>query len=171
MARPTAEEFIAALRRCEEHGDVEALAALYAEDARTSNPTDQHPHEGVDGARRFWDAYRKSFATIHSRFHAVLESEDRAMLEWTSECETAAGVRTSYDGVSVFETRDGKIVRFTAYFDPMDLSARPEAHAGADAPRAVPTAPRADAREGDAGAYGTVHGGSEVVDERGQPAP
>jgi ketosteroid isomerase-like protein len=93
------------------------------DDARTTNPTDQQPHEGADGARRFWEAYRKSFATIHSRFHAILEGEDKAMLEWTSDCETAAGVKTSYDGVSVFETRGGKITRFTAYFDPAELNA------------------------------------------------
>lgn len=148
MAKPTADEFIAALRQCEDAGRVDALAALYADDARTSNPTDQHPHEGADGARRFWEAYRKSFATIHSRFHAILESEDKAMLEWTSDCETAAGVKTSYDGVSVFETRGGKIARFTAYFDPAELNAsRTQAkHEGVRG-------------EADTGAYGATRGG------------
>ena len=169
MATPSAEQFIAALRQCEEHGNLDALAALYADDARSSNPTDHAPHEGVEGARRFWHAYRKSFDTIHSTFHAVLESDDRAMLEWTSRCRTAAGLETSYDGVSVFETRGGKIVRFTAYFDPMDLAAKPDVHASADAPRAIPASPRADARDGDAGAYGSVRGGHEVVDAEGRP--
>jgi len=150
MAKPTADEFIAALRECEDAGRVDALAALYADDARTSNPTDQTPHEGADGARRFWEAYRKSFATIHSRFHTILEGEDKAMLEWTSDCETAAGVKTSYDGVSVFETRGGKITRFTAYFDPADLNAArtEEKHQGARA-------------EPEAGAYGSTRGGVE----------
>lgn len=150
MAKPTADEFIAALRQNEDRGDAGALAALYADDAQTSNPTDQTPHAGADGARRFWEAYRKSFQTIHSRFHTILEGEDKAMLEWTSDCETAAGVKTSYDGVSVFETRGGKITRFTAYFDPADLSAtRAEGkHQGARA-------------EPDAGAYGTTRGGVE----------
>lgn len=168
MAKPTAEEFIAALRRCEEEGDVEALAALYADDARTSNPTDQSPHAGVEGARTFWHAYRQSFATIHSTFHSALESDDRVMLEWTSRCRTAAGLETSYDGVSVFETRDGKIVRFTAYFDPMDLAAKPDVHA--DAPRAIPASPHADLHR-EAGAYGTKPvDGAEIVDERGRPS-
>jgi ketosteroid isomerase-like protein len=150
MAKPTADEFIAALRQCEDAGSVDALAALYADDARTSNPTDREPHQGVDGARRFWDAYRKSFATIHSRFHSILEGEDKAMLEWTSDCETAAGVKTSYDGVSVFETRGGKIVRFTAYFDPTELNASrtAEKHAGVRG-------------EADTGAYGATRGGGE----------
>ena len=150
MAKPTADEFIAALRQCEDAGNVDALAALYADDARTSNPTDKNPHEGVEGARRFWDAYRKSFAAIHSRFHSILEGEDKAMLEWTSDCETAAGVKTSYDGVSVFETRGGKITRFTAYFDPTELNASRTAqkHQGARG-------------EADAGAYGSTRGGVE----------
>jgi ketosteroid isomerase-like protein len=150
MAKPTADEFIAALRQCEDAGNVDALAALYADDARTANPTDRDPHEGADGARRFWEAYRKSFATIHSRFHSILEGEDKAMLEWTSDCETAAGVKTSYDGVSVFETRGGKITRFTAYFDPAELNAgRTESkHAGVRG-------------EPDAGAYGATRGGVE----------
>ena len=125
MAKPTAQEFVAALRRVEEEGEVEAMAALYAEDAQLLNPTERTPHVGPDGARRFWEAYRKSFQTIRSRFHAVLESEGRIMLEWTSDCRTAAGVETSYDGVSVVETRDGRIARFSAYFDPAQLTAHP----------------------------------------------
>ena len=127
MAKPTADEFIAALREVEDAGTVDAIAALYADDAQTTNPVQPEPVTGVDGARTFWDAYRKSFRHVHSRFRAILESEDTAMLEWTSDCETAAGVRTSYDGVSVFETRDGKITRFTAYFDPAELTASQQA--------------------------------------------
>ena len=150
MAKPTADEFIAALRQNEDHGNVDALAALYADDAKTSNPTDTTPHEGADGARRFWEAYRKSFHSIHSRFHTILEGEDKAMLEWTSDCETAAGVLTSYDGVSVFETRDGKITRFTAYFDPAELTAS----RGAEKDAGV----RGDV---DSGAYGATTGGVE----------
>lgn len=150
MAKPTADEFIAALRQVEDHGNVDAIAALYADDARTSNPEAHEPQRGVEGARHFWEAYHKSFQRIHSRFHSILESEDRAMLEWTSDCETAAGVQTSYDGVSVFETRDGRITRFTAYFDPAELSA---AH-GADKHDGV-------RGEADSGAYGATRGGVE----------
>lgn len=151
MTKPTADEFIAALRQCEDAGNVDALAALYADDARTSHPEAREPQTGIEGARRFWQAYRKSFETIHSRFHTILEGEDRAMLEWTSDCETAAGVKTSYDGVSVFETQNGKITRFTAYFDPAELSATrgTDKHDG----------PRGDA---DTGAYGATRGGVEA---------
>jgi hypothetical protein len=80
---------------------------------------------GVDGRPQLLGGVPEVVRTHPLALPRVLESDDRAMLEWTSTCETAAGVRTSYDGVSVFETRDGRIVRFTAYFDPMDLSAKP----------------------------------------------
>ena len=136
MASPSAQEFVAALRRVEEEGDVEAMAAVAADDARLANPTDRTPHRGPDGARRFWGAYRKSFESIRSHFHAVLESDTRIMLEWTSDCRTAAGVNTAYDGVSVVETQGGKIVRFNAYFDPMALSAHVPLSAMASAPLA-----------------------------------
>lgn len=150
MATPTADTFIAALRQVEDAGNIDALAALYADDARTSNPEAREPQIGVDGARHFWDAYRKSFASIRSRFHTILEGEDKVMLEWTSDCQTAAGVRTSYDGVSVFETRDGKIRRFTAYFDPAELSTA----RGVDKEHG----PRGEA---ETGAYGATRGGVE----------
>lgn len=169
MAKPTAEEFIAALRQCEEHGNVDALAALHADDARVSNPTAHEPQVGPEGARHFWDTYRRSFTRIHSTFHAVLESEQRAMLEWTSECETVAGLTTKYDGVSVFETRDGKITRFVAYFDPHALAAKPDVRS--DEPRAIPASPRADQQAHEGGAFGTApRQGDEVVDAEGRPA-
>jgi ketosteroid isomerase-like protein len=149
MASPSAEEFIAALRRVEEDGDVEAMAALYAGEAQLRSPSEHDSLTGPDGARRFWTAYRHSFEHVRSRFHSVLEGDTRIMLEWTSDCRTAAGVDTSYGGVSVVETRDGRIVRFQAYFDPAELHAAPSLETGM---RPVGHAPMADrgtsAREG-----------------------
>ena len=136
MSGPSAQEFVAALRRIEEDGDVEAMVALYAEDAVLTTPTEHVTHVGPDGARRFWTIYRHSFQSVRSRFHAVLESERRIMLEWTSRCRTAAGVDTSYAGVSTVETREGRIVRFTAYFDPSRL------HANASAASTIATGTR-----------------------------
>ncbi len=105
MASPSAQEFVAALRRVEEQGDVEAMAALYADDSELRNPELSAPLTGADGARRFWRAYRESFEHVHSRFHGILESDTRVMLEWTSECRTAAGAETQYSGVPGRSTR------------------------------------------------------------------
>jgi ketosteroid isomerase-like protein len=142
MATPSAQEFVAALRQLEDNGNVEPMAALYADEAELRNPELNAPLTGADGARRFWTAYRESFEQIHSRFHSILESDSRVMLEWTSECRTAAGVETRYSGVSVVETRDGRIVRFNAYFDPARLTAHPRVETAA---RAAGRAPMADA--------------------------
>ncbi|GLC28096.1 nuclear transport factor 2 family protein [Roseisolibacter agri] len=123
MSTPTAQEFVTALRRIEDDGDIDAMVALFGEDAVLTSPTEHVTQVGPDGARRFWTAYRHSFQSVRSRFHAVLESERRVILEWTSRCRTAAGVDTTYAGVSTIETREGRIVRFTAYFDPARLHA------------------------------------------------
>jgi ketosteroid isomerase-like protein len=147
MSSPTAQQFVAALRRVEEERDVEAMAALYAGEAELRNPELSAPLTGPDGARRFWTAYRESFQEIRSRFHAILESDARIMLEWTSDCRTAAGVETRYSGVSVVETRDGRITRFNAYFDPARLTAHPRVEIEA---RASGRAQMADAPPGDA---------------------
>ena len=158
MASPTAQEFVAALRRVEEDRDVEAMAALYAGDAELRNPELSAPLTGPDGARRFWAAYRDSFQEIRSRFHAILESDTRIMLEWTSDCRTAAGVETQYSGVSVVEARGGRIARFNAYFDPARLTAHPRVETQA---RAAGRPPLADAapRDGRASADQRREGG------------
>lgn len=119
-----AREFIDALHALETQGDVERLVALYRDDSRTSNPHDDRPHEGRDGARRFWNAYRDSFERIHSEFHNIVENDDVAILEWTSDGRMATGDPVRYDGVSVVEFGDGGIRRFRAYFDPHEVQVK-----------------------------------------------
>ena len=123
MARVTAEQFIAALRRVEDAGDVGAMGPLHTEDAEVSNVTMHEPDRGPAGAEHFWTKYRESFTRVHSEFRNVVESDEAALLEWRTEVTTAAGVSTTYDGVSVLELRDGRIGRFRAYFDPNALTA------------------------------------------------
>jgi ketosteroid isomerase-like protein len=119
---PEAASFIAALRALEETGDVESMAALYADDAETSGPTDNEPHVGKDGARRFWRMYRDSFEEITSSFtNVVAGAGGTLMLEWTSEGRALTGGRVGYAGVSVVELRGGRIQRFRTYFDTRDL--------------------------------------------------
>lgn len=117
-----AQNFIDALRAIEEHRDFSPMLALYADDCETSNPSDRRPHRGRDGAERFWHAYRAAFKDVHSDFRAVVEGDDKAILEWTSRGRNAHGEDFEYDGVSVVELEDGKIRRFRAYFDPADIA-------------------------------------------------
>ena len=116
-----AEQFIDALRRVEDAGNVDAMAPLHAPDAEISNVTMAEPERGPDGAKHFWTKYRESFTRVHSEFRNLVESDEAALLEWTTDVTTAAGVSTRYDGVSVLEFGGGKIRRFRAYFDPTAL--------------------------------------------------
>ena len=123
MAKVTAEQFIAALRRVEDAGDVRAMGPLHAEDAEVSNVTMTHADRGPAGAEQFWTKYREAFTRVHSEFRNVVESDKAALLEWRTDVTTAAGVSTTYDGVSVLEfADDGRIGRFRAYFDPNALT-------------------------------------------------
>lgn len=122
--------FTAALHALEETGDVERMVMLFDDTAEVSGPTDQAPHRGQDGARRFWRMYRDSFNEIHSEFEKIVEGGDgTVMLEWTSRGVTATGTPITYRGVSVAEIPDGRVTRFRTYFDTRDLEVgRGEAH-------------------------------------------
>jgi len=121
MAGQRSAAFIDALRALEAEGNVEAIASLFTDDAELSTPTDTAPHRGTSGARTFWENYRRTFAEIDSEFRHVIETDDTAVLEWTSHGRTSNGREIRYDGVSVLEFRDGAIRRFRNYYNPSRL--------------------------------------------------
>ncbi len=116
-----ASEFIEALRRIEESGDVEPMARLFASHAELSNIAMARPLRGPDGARDFWRSYRHTFGEVRSEFRCIVESNEASILEWTSRGKLSHGAGFSYDGVSVIEHPAGEITRFRAYFDPKSL--------------------------------------------------
>ncbi len=116
-----ANEFIEALRRIEERGDVEPMARLFAPNAELSNPAMSRPLHGQDGARDFWRSYRHTFGEVQSEFRCVVGSDRASVLEWKSRGTLSSGAVFSYDGVSVIEHPAGLITRFKAYFDPRAL--------------------------------------------------
>jgi rubrerythrin/ketosteroid isomerase-like protein len=111
------QQFIEALRELEETSDLERMVSLFDDDAEVSNPMDAAPHRGREGARRFWRTYRDSFEEVHSDFSRIVESDDAAMLEWTSRGVLRGDRPIDYSGVSVLELRNGKVRRFRTYFD------------------------------------------------------
>lgn len=112
-----AQRFIEALRAVEEQGDIERMVSLFDEHAELSNPMGPAPHVGHDGAREFWRTYRDSFEEIRSDFSRIVETDDAAMLEWTSHGRIRGDRPIDYSGVSVLDVRDGKVRRFRTYFD------------------------------------------------------
>lgn len=121
MTERRSDRFIDALHRLEDEGDVEPIAALFADDATLSNPAHQMRETGPDAARGFWRTYRGTFDEIHSEFRNVVETDGTAALEWRSQGRTSDGKDFRYDGVSVIEYDDGGIHAFRAYFDPTEL--------------------------------------------------
>lgn len=120
MSQAIAEQFIEALEVLEQQSDVEPMCALYTDGASVQNPL-APPRSGTDGAREFWQEYRKSFAEIRSTFSEVVMADGMAVLEWTSEGRTAAGASVSYDGVSLLRFEGDAIARFRTYFDSQPL--------------------------------------------------
>ena len=120
MSRTIAEQFIRALELLEQQSDVAPLCGLFADDATLQNPL-APPRSGREGAREFWQEYRKSFADIRSSFSEVVMADEMAVLEWTSEGSTAAGSPISYEGVSLLQFEGDAIARFRTYFDSQPL--------------------------------------------------
>jgi ketosteroid isomerase-like protein len=118
MSKEIAEKFIEALGGLEAGRDLEPIVSLFADDCEVGNVITPEPFRGREGAREFWGAkYRDTFGEVRSTFRNVFAGEGHATLEWTTEGAANDGTPIHYDGVSVLETRDGRVRRFRAYFD------------------------------------------------------
>jgi ketosteroid isomerase-like protein len=120
-----AQDFVDALAKLEESGDAAEILALFDPNASVSNPVVADQKNGGDSAERFWRDYRGSFDEIRSQFRHVTSQDNTSFLEWQSSGKID-GQPFSYDGVSVLEEKDGRIVAFRSYFDPAKL---PTGHA------------------------------------------
>lgn len=115
--REMAARFMHTLQKTEETGDVDALVALFTEDAELMNLAMVEPSTGKEGARRFWDKYLSVFEHIHSEFTNVVESDTASVLEWVSRGTLSTAEEITYRGVSVLEFKDGRVQRFRTYYD------------------------------------------------------
>ncbi len=119
-AKANAERFMKALHALEEGGDAGAMAGQFADDATLMALVSRRTHEGVDGARAFWEEYLKPFERVHSEFGYVRADGDHAVLEWTGKGTLAGdgGSDVEYQGVSLLEFDGaGKVRRFRTYYD------------------------------------------------------
>lgn len=118
MAENIAKQFIEALHKLESERDLETIVGLFSDDCEIGNVVtedkDISPHD-------FWKNYRENFGEVQSTFHNEIVSDSAVALEWTTTGTSSGGHEFEYDGVSIFETSDGKITRFHAYFDPNKL--------------------------------------------------
>lgn len=126
QAKDLAHRFIDALHKLEDgsEADADEMVSLFGEDARLTNAAMAGKElTGVDGARRFWSEYRRSFGQVRSEFSHVIVDANAAGLFWTTEGSGNDGQRVHYDGVSLLEwSGDGKIGFFRGYYDTRELS-------------------------------------------------
>ncbi|MET0475088.1 MAG: nuclear transport factor 2 family protein [Mycobacterium sp.] len=110
-------QFTSALGELHRNHDVEPLAALFADDASLSKAGMPHGQHGKDGARTFWEQYRRVFGEIEASFQHTVTKDGIAYLEWTSRGTLSDGADFSYDGVSVLESHGETIYAFRTYYD------------------------------------------------------
>jgi len=101
--------------------DLDAIVAVFADDAAVGNVVAGEMFQGRDGARNFWREYRSMFDDMRSEFRTRTIQDDRAVLEWETHGTLARGGKAAYRGVSVLEVDGDRVRRFTAYFNPGDL--------------------------------------------------
>jgi len=111
------DRFVAALHRLHTERDAEELVALFSDGARLSKLGQQHEAHGPDGARDFWDDYRRVFDTIEATFTHTVVGDGSVALEWTSTGSLSGGHPFSYDGISVLESDGERIDGFRTYYD------------------------------------------------------
>ena len=111
------QKFVNALGKLHGSDDVEPLVALFTDDATLNKAGMPHGQSGKDGARTFWEQYRRVFGDIDSTFHNVVTGDGIAFLEWTSTGTLSNGSAFSYDGVSVLESGGDEIEAFRTFYD------------------------------------------------------
>ncbi|GAC1368185.1 MAG: hypothetical protein NVS2B12_37420 [Ktedonobacteraceae bacterium] len=105
--------------------DVDAIVALYADDAELFDSGMRHPR---CGRAEITNWFRTRFHSIPSIAYVphdrVLVGVNRAVVTWTTSGRTPAYFGLSWlsrsfqaDGVSVFELQEGRILRQRGYYD------------------------------------------------------
>jgi steroid delta-isomerase-like uncharacterized protein len=122
MSKEVADKFVEALWKLEQKRDVEALVEIHTDDCDVGNVAVPRTFSGHDGLREFWTSYRNTFGDMKSEFRTVFADDaGHAALEWNTTGK-ANGNEVSYEGVSLLETKNGKVIRFRAYFDPRTVN-------------------------------------------------
>jgi steroid delta-isomerase-like uncharacterized protein len=122
MSKEVADKFVEALWKLEQKRDVEALVEIHTDDCDVGNVAVPRTFSGHDGLREFWTSYRNTFGDMKSEFRNVFADDaGHAALEWNTTGK-ANGNEVSYEGVSLLETKNGKVIRFRAYFDPRTVN-------------------------------------------------
>lgn len=110
-------KFVTALGTLHDSDDADPLVDLFSDDATLNKAGLPHGQSGKDGARTFWEQYRRVFGDVEATFAHTVIGDGIAVLEWTSTGTLANGSEFSYDGVSVLEGGGDEIIAFRTYYD------------------------------------------------------
>ena len=111
---PRARTFVGALRVFEQSSDPAELTALFADDA-TLMRLDGRGERGDPAA--FWREYRGQFHELSTTFSNVVEGPDQVALEWSTSATLADYTPIHYQGVTVLDLDQEKIIRLRTYYD------------------------------------------------------
>jgi ketosteroid isomerase-like protein len=119
LESPTARRFVTALRTLEEQGSLDDMVGLSTDSTRWWSVGPDGESTGPEGARTFWERYRRAFAEIASEFSTVTETPTRVVLEWTSHGSHDNGTAVRYGGATVleFDPDDDTLAAVRLYFD------------------------------------------------------
>ena len=97
--------------------DVEALAALYAEDAYLMSSDFSEPRHGPDGVRKTYSELFSQLPQIHDEVKTLIAKGDDAAVEfistWAAKGNMPAG---KLPIATFFKFKDGKIISDISYF-------------------------------------------------------
>ncbi len=113
------DEQFEAFTRALEAKDIERIVGHYTEDAVFVSCPGKAART-LQGREALRSMFRGMFRSPESQFHVswVLSSGGRAAAEWTFiRPDPQDGRRQTIYGASIFELRDGKVVRETIYYD------------------------------------------------------
>lgn len=104
-----------------ENDDPDAIADLFAPDGRYEGPLFEEVPVGPEAVRAACAAAFAEISEVRVPIRHLGVAGDVALAEGQFLSADLAGVRTDFDLVMVAELRDGRIVRFTEYFDTAQL--------------------------------------------------
>jgi hypothetical protein len=117
------QRFIDALHQLEDARNQDVICSMFADAAVLEAPRHTSGYRGVAGARRFWQEYLESFASIHSDFQQTVVGGDQAALFWTARGRLRHhDAEVTYPGVTLLEFQGDRIARFRTVFDRTPLT-------------------------------------------------
>jgi len=100
--------------------DVEKLLPLFAEDVTLISPG--VTLKGHDGVRRWMKWLYFDFPKLTLKETSLIIEENKAAHEYVLEGTTPEGQTVSFDGVAIYEFKDGKILTCRIYYDVLTIA-------------------------------------------------